>query len=73
MKSQIKAAYLTELIEVYPEIYSEGSRPLELAKVAADNALSGKLKLEGRVWEKTVKQVTGWPRWTRKMLSALPD
>jgi hypothetical protein len=73
MKSEIKKRYLEALPVMYPAIYTPGSHPLELANTAADNALAGKLKLEGAAWENAVKGVTGWNRWTMAQLAALPE
>lgn len=73
MKAEIKKRYLEKLPAIYPGIYTPGSRPLALAETAADNALAGKLKLEGTAWEQAVREVTGWTRWTMRQLSELQD
>lgn len=73
MKAKIKETYLARLQETYPAIYVPGSRPLNLASDAADAALSGRLKLEGDVWEKTVREISGLKRWSRADLAALAD
>lgn len=73
MKAAIKDAYLAKLQHTHPTIYQTGSRPLELAGLAADQALVGRLKLEGECWSAAVQDVTGWSRWTMASLAGLPE
>lgn len=75
MKLQIRHDYLNNLETMYRGRvdYSSGSRPRELAIKAADAALAGSIKLEGDAWEKAVRGVTGWTRWTKAMIAALPE
>lgn len=73
MKSEIKKRYLEKLRATYPAIYTDGSRPIELANLAADNALAGKIKVEGDCWRAAVKEITGWKSWTMRALSELPE
>lgn len=73
MKAKIKAAYIAALKKTYPGIYTPGSRSLELAGEAVDNALAGRLKLRGECWSAALEEVTGTHRHTMAALAALPD
>lgn len=73
MKAKIKAAYIAALKKTYPGIYTPGSRSLELAGEAADNALAGRLKLRGECWSAALEEVTGTHRHTMAALAALPE
>ncbi len=73
MKAAIKDAYLAKLQHTHPTIYQTGSRPLELAGLAADRALAGALALKGECWSAAVQDVTGWSRWTMRQLAELPE
>jgi hypothetical protein len=73
MKSKIKEVYLANLKERYPDVYTPGSRALALAHKAADNALAGIVKLEGKCWHGALQEVTGRVKWTKKALSELPE
>ena len=71
-KSSIKAKYIATLKELYP-FYLEGSRPLELANLAADKALAGKMKLEGAAWTQALLlHGIDAKRVTLKALAELP-
>lgn len=71
-KSSIKAKYIVTLKELYP-FYSEGSKPLELANLAADKALAGKMKLKGAAWHQALLVHGIDPkRVTLKALAELP-
>jgi len=71
-KAGIKDQYLATLKVLYPS-YTEGSRPLALAEMAADNALAGKVRLTGEAWERALATY-GLPKTvTLKALAALPD
>jgi hypothetical protein len=72
MKKAIKNLYIRKLQSTY-DFYQEGSRPLELANLAAERALAGDLKLEGDSWNAAVTEITGWSRWTMRDLKNLPD
>jgi hypothetical protein len=71
-KSSIKESYITTLKNLYP-FYVEGSRPLDLAHKAADQALAGKMKLEGEAWFQTLLLHGIDRRATMRFLSELPD
>lgn len=73
MKAAIKDAYIAHLQQAYPTLYPSGSRPLELAGLAADQALRGQLNLKGECWSAAVTGVTGWTRWTMSALAGLPE
>lgn len=73
MKAAIKDAYIAKLQQHYPTFYLPGSRPLDLAVMAADRALAGALKLEGECWSAAVTDVTGLTRWTMADLAGLPE
>jgi hypothetical protein len=74
MKAKIKAAYLRKLVETYPDIYTPESRALNLAGLAADNALAGRLKLVGECWYSALEEATGSKRvWRMADLAALPN
>lgn len=73
MKAAIKDAYIAKLREAYPTTYPSGSRSLELAGLAADQALRGQLNLKGECWSAAVQDVTGWTRWTMASLAGLPE
>lgn len=73
VKDAIKTAYIAKLQQAYPTLYLRGSRPLELAEMAADQALRGQLNLKGECWSAAVTDVTGWTRWTMAMLAELPE
>ena len=45
----------------------------KLAVMAADQALAGRLKLEGECWFAAVEDVTGLTRWTMADLAGLPE
>lgn len=72
MKAAIKSAYIAKLQQTYP-FYTDGSRPLELAEMAARQALAGQLNLKGECWSTAVTDVTGWTRWTMRQLAGLPE
>ena len=72
-KSAIKADYIKNLIATYPAIYTPDSKPLNLAGLAADQALAGKMKLEGDCWFAALKRNNVQKAATMKMLSELPD
>jgi hypothetical protein len=69
-KAQVKAAYIAALRRTYP-FYTEGSRALELAHLAADKALAGAMKLEGAAWDEALKECGLSPRVTLRQLAAL--
>ena len=73
MKAAIKDAYVAKLQQHYPTLYLPGSRPLDLAVMAADRALAGALKLEGECWSAAVEDVTGLTRWTMADLAGLVE
>ena len=55
------------------DFYTEGSRPLELANLAADKALAGKMKLEGAAWTQALLlHGIDAKRVTLKALAELP-
>lgn len=71
-KSSIKKDYIEILQNLY-EFYTEGSRPLELANLAADKALAGKMKLEGAAWHQALlAHGIDSKRVTLKTLAGLP-
>ena len=70
-KSSIKAKYIATLQELYP-FYTEGSRPLELANLAADKALDGKMRLDGAAWFQALLLHGLDKRTTLKTLAELP-
>lgn len=71
-KTKLKADYIANLQATYP-FYTEGSKPLALANLAADAALAGKTKLEGDCWFATLRANNLQKATTLKMLAALPD
>lgn len=73
MKAAIKDAYIAKLQQHYPTLYLPGSRPLDLAVMAADQALRGQLALRGECWSAAVEDVTGLTRWTMADLAGLPE
>lgn len=73
MKAAIKTAYIAKLQHTYPTLYLPGSKPLQLAEIAADNALSGRLKLEGECWTWAIRKVTGHKSMTMRDLANLPE
>ena len=69
-KSEIKARYIENLRAAYP-FYTDGSKPLAAAHMAADAALAGKMKLEGECWDRALASC-GLPKnITMKALEAL--
>jgi len=71
-KQAIKSAYIRRLQAAY-SFYVEGSRPLELANLAADAALSGVQKIKGDCWDAALAEC-GLPKSiTLKALAALPE
>ncbi len=70
-KTNIKACYIANLQATYP-FYTEGSRPLEMARLAADTALSGVGKLDGECWYKALAANGVQKAASRKMLAELP-
>ena len=71
-KSSIKKDYIEILQNLY-DFYTEGSRPLELANLAADKALAGKMKLEGAAWTQALLlHGIDAKRVTLKALAELP-
>jgi hypothetical protein len=71
-KASIRDAYIRILQVRYP-FYTEGSKPLELAYLAADKALTGQVKLEGECWELALGQHGLPKRITLKALKELPE
>lgn len=71
-KASVKAAYIANLRAAYP-FYTDGSRPLSLANLAADAALAGIQKIEGECWTKALRDNNLQKATTLKMLAALPD
>lgn len=71
-KAKLKAAYIAALKRNY-SFYIEGSKPLELAHIAIDKALSGKMRLQGDSFDEALKE-SGLPKnITLKALSQLPE
>lgn len=73
MKQAIKTAYIAQLQWVYPTLYLAGDRRLELAEMAADAALAGRLNLRGECWEWAVLEVTRRTGCTARDLKGLPE
>ena len=71
-KEGIRDLYIAQLQARYP-FYTEGSKPLEMARLAVDKALSGKMKLEGECWERTLAVYSLPKNITLKALAALPE
>jgi len=71
-KAGIRELYIAELQAAYP-FYTDGSKPLEMARLAVDKALSGKMKLEGACWERTLATYSLPKNITLKALAALPE
>ncbi len=71
-KSKIKADYIANLQATYP-FYTEGSRPLQHANEAADQALAGKIELKGECWYAALRSNNLQKAITRRMLADLPD
>ena len=74
-KSKIKADYIVNLRSLYAGKvdYSDGTRPWGLACNAADQALAGKIKLEGEAWFMALASNGVQKAATRAMLAALPE
>lgn len=68
----IRDAYI-RILQARYSFYNEGSKPLELAYLAADRALAGLMKLEGECWELALEQHGLPKRTTLKSLAALPE
>lgn len=73
MKQAIKTAYIAQLQWVHPTLYLVGDRRLMLAEMAVDQALAGRLNLQGECWEWALLEVTGRARWTARDLKELPE
>lgn len=71
-KAGMRELYIAELQAHYP-FYTEGSRPLELAYMAVDKALSGGMKLSGDCWERVLRTYSLPLNVTAKALAALPE
>lgn len=73
-KLEIRHHYLNNLERIYAGKvdYSSGSRPRELAIMAADKALAGQIRLEGQAWFEALA-LAGLPKSaTRAQIAALP-
>ena len=74
-KRAIHAAYIEGLKQTYPWARDGGvaqERGLALAAQAADKALAGKLKLEGRIWFEALAQNGVQKSSSMKILAGLP-
>lgn len=71
-KSNIKSAYIAYLQDTYP-FYTEGSKPLDMANYAVNQALAGRVKLTGICWDKALRDYGVSVNATMKTLSELPE
>jgi hypothetical protein len=71
-KAGMRDLYIAELQARYP-FYTEGSRPLEMARKAVDAALAGKMELEGECWARVLDTYSLPRNITMKALAALPE
>ena len=73
-KLQLRHNYLNNLEAMYSGQvdYSSGSRAREAAIRAADAALSGSIKLEGKAWDNALASVGLSATATRAQIAALP-